>query len=150
MDDDKFNKINELVHHAATWEYVLIHELAELKKIRGYVGAEELLDRELKKYPRLSVPSGHYLMQLVSVLEKLYKLEIPHEIYQKLPLSRWKELLAIVTKENAFELADHLINGGELREIREQYARGLELRYNLYFAGYEFIKMDGKNENVKG
>ena len=138
-------KISELIYQAATWEYSLIRELNDQKRIIGYVGTEKLLTIELKKYSRLSVPSSHYLMQLVSVFERLQKLGIPQEIYQKLPLSRWRDLLAITTQENAGELTQYIIEGGELNEIKTRYAKGYKLRYNLYSAEFEFITKDGEN-----
>jgi len=141
-------KIRELVHQAVTWEYALIHKLAELKKINGYVGAEKMLKKELMKYSKLTLPSCHYLMQLVSVLERLQRLGIIQGIYQRLPLSRWRELLAIATKENASELAEYLIEGGELNEVKKHYAKGLKLRYNLYLSEFEFITKDDENGNI--
>ncbi|MDP8268884.1 MAG: hypothetical protein P9L97_09170 [Candidatus Tenebribacter davisii] len=165
MDKEKFSRINkirtggymtyeietkirELVHQAATWQNNLVHTLVELKVVYGAIGAKRYIAEELAKYGIGSLPKGTYLMRLVTVAEKLAKLQIPRDITDRLPFPSWMVLIKYVTNENAQEMVDYLHHqDGQLKILEAKLKQGYKLRYNLFTAEHEFTKKSEINED---
>jgi len=149
MKEELFIKTSELIHQAATWKNNLVHTLVELKVVYGTIGTKRYIAEELAKYGIGSLPKGTYLMRLVTVAEKLAKLQIPRDITDKLPFPSWMVLIKYVTNENAQEMVGYLHHqDGQLKILKAKLKQGNNLRFNLFSGEYEFIETDKKNENI--
>lgn len=146
IEDNNFELARIFLKQGSTWEYYLIHMLSEMKKIYGCQGVLEFLDEELAKYNKFAMHKGHYLLRLVTTLERLQQLRITKNIYEKLPLSHWRNILELITPENAKEIVDYLQSDGQIKILKAKYMQGYELQYNLFSGEYEFKKAE-TNEN---
>lgn len=84
-------------------------------------------------------------MRLVNIIEKMQKLNISRNIYQKLPLSYWNYIIRYVSAENVEDIVDFIYRGGKVKILVAGFKKGFILRYNLFLDEFEFSSGEESN-----